>query len=61
MTSGRDAHGGTPAGTWQRQWLPLLVSGVIITGAAPLSTWCTGLTLDWHASGATRPEDPAAD
>lgn len=48
MTDGSGAHGGTPAGTWQRQRLPLLVSGVIITGAVPLSTWCTGLTLGWH-------------
>ena len=49
-TAGSGAHGGTAAGTWRhRQWLPLLVSGVIITGAVPLSTWCIGMALGWRA------------
>lgn len=48
MTAGSDAGSGPAASVRHRQWMPVLLAGLIITGAVPLSTWFSGLTFGWH-------------
>lgn len=45
MVDDSDARGGAPAGARHRQWLPVLVSGLIIIGAVSLSTWFADRTF----------------